>query len=280
MAVKGYRPAPRELDPINKVASNIRGSIRLPVGMTYHGIQLLSNITTSSKIAKVEVELNNEIIKTYTGLQLKMLESFKNAVQESGRYIVPFANLDARNMGGIMSGALVTYPEDSLILYITFGDLTGIVDPELTARAHWTDNSTPRLFIPRAYETTFHMPKSGKNVMNWERDNNRAIARMHMLPDSGALTRLEIYRDDYIEFESDIADINFDLKSIGGQFAKKAPQAGYLHFDPTASGFNEKGLYPTAANKSLKFNVFGDAAGQTVTILVEELESIIPTTQV
>jgi hypothetical protein len=136
------------------------------------------------------------------------------------------------------------------------------------------------LFIPRAYETTFHMPKSGKNVLNWQRDNNRAIARLHMLPDSGALTRLEIFRDNFIEFEADIADINFDLKSVGGQFAKKVPQAGYLHFDPTASGFNEKGLYPTAARESLKLNIFGDAAGQTITILVEELESIVQVGQV
>jgi|GEM_PF-1478913 len=280
MGVKGYRPAPRELEPINKVGSGIRGSIRLPVGMTYHGIQLLTNITTSSKIAKVEVELNNDIIKTYTGLQLKMLESFKKQEQESGRYIVPFANLDARNMGGIMSGALVTYPEDSLMLHITFGDLTGIANPELTGRAHWVDNSTERLFIPRAYEATFLMPRTGKNTMVWNGDHNRAIARMHMLPDSGALTRLEIYRDNFKEFEADVADINFDLKSVGGQFAKKAPQNGYLHFDPTASGFNEKGLFPTAAEHTLKFDIFGDTAGQAVTILVEELESVIPAVQV
>lgn len=274
MARSGYRPAPRELDPINKVASGIRGSIRLSVGMTYHGIHLLSNIMAAAKIAKVEIELNGDIIKTYTGVQLKMLEAFKMQESEDGRYVIPFANLDARNVGGIMSGALVTYPEDSLIMYVTFGDLTGIDDPWLSARAHWMANTTPRLFIPRAYETTVLLPKAGMNVLNWERNPLKAISRLHMKPDAGTLKRLEIKRDNYVEFESDIADINFDLKTVGGNFSKKAPQAGYLHFDPTASGFNEKGLFPTAAAESLKFNLTGSVAGQAVTILVEELESV------
>ncbi|MGB0859996.1 MAG: major capsid protein P2 [Pseudoalteromonas spongiae] len=269
-----YRPAARDLDPINKIGTGIRGSIKLPVGMTYHGMQLLTNITNASKIAKVEIELNGDIIKTYTGVQLKMLEDYKVQEAEAGRYVIPFANLDARNIGGIMAGALVTYETDRLFLYVTFGDLSGVTNPSLDARAHWIDNTTPRLFIPRAYETTFHMPKAGKNVLNWDRDENRAISRLHFLPDSGELTRLEIYRDNRVEFESNIADINFDLKSLGGNFAPKAPQADYLHFDPTASGFAEKGLYPTIAARTFKFNVFGDTAGQTCTILVEELERI------
>jgi len=269
-----FRPAPRELDPINKVATNVRGSIKLPVGMTYFMIQFLTNFTTGAQIARAELELNGEIIKTYTGAQLKMLELYKKQEVETPRFVFPLANVDARNMGGIMSGALVTYPEDSLILYITFGDLSAVVTPTLSARAFWLDNTTERLFIPRSYETTVLLPKTGKNPINWERNANKAISRLHLLPDSGALTRLEIYRDNFIEFEADIADINFDLKSIGGQYAKKAPQAGYMHFDPTATGFNEKGLYPTAARESLKFNLFGNTAGQAVTILVEELEYV------
>ena len=274
MAAQGYRPAPRELDPINKVSSGIRGSIKLPVGMTYHQIQFLTNFTASTHIAKAELELNGDIIKTFTGEQLKMLESYKGQVNETGRFVFPLANLDARNMGGIMSGALVTYPEDSLILYITFGDLVGIATPTLTARAFWLNNTTARLFIPRSYETTVLLPKAGKNVINWERNPNKAISRIHMLPDAGTLTRLEIFRDNHIEFEADIADINFDLKTLGGQFTQKVPQTGYLHFDPTASGFNEKGLYPTAARESFKFFLHGSQAQQAVTLLVEELEVV------
>lgn len=271
---KGYRPAPRELDPINKIATNVRGSIKLPVGMTYHGIQLMTNITAAAKIARVEIQLNGDIIKAYTGEQLKMLENYKKHEAEAGRYVIPFANLDARNIGGIMAGALVTYPEDELILYVTFGDLSGIANPTLTGRAHWVANTTARLFIPRAYETVVLLPKVGRNVLNWERDPRKAISRLHMKPDKGALTRLEVKRDNFTEFEADVADINFDLKSQGGQFAKKAPQAGYLHFDPASGGFNEKGLYPTDAAESLKFLIHGDTAGQAVTVLVEELEEV------
>lgn len=276
--MKGFRPLPRELDPINKIASNVRGSIKLPVGMTHFGHQLVTNIPTAAKIAKVEYELNGDIIQTYTGTQLKMMEAYLKHEADSGRYTVPFANVDARNLGGIMSGAIVTYPGDSFIMYVTFGDLTGITDPTLTARAFLMENQTERLFIPRVYETVVFLPKSGKNAINWETPNNRAISRLHMLPDSGALTRLEIYRDSRIEFEADIADINYDLKYLGGAYAKKLPQAGYLHFDPTGTGFNEKGLFPLAARESLKFNIFGDTAGQAVTVLVEELEHVQPGT--
>ncbi|NTS77339.1 hypothetical protein HR060_10730 [Catenovulum sp. SM1970] len=269
-----YRPMSRDLSPFNKIGSNLKGSVKLDVGMTYHQIQLIGNITDPTLIEQVELKLNGEVIKTYTGEQLVMLEKYKKQPAQAGRYIFPLANIDARNVGGIMTGALVTYATDELILYVKFADLSSVSTPELRARAFWLPNQFPRKFIPRSYETTLHLPKSGKNSKDWERDARKSIQRLHMLPDKGAIERLEIHRDNKIEFEADKTDIDYDLTSIGGQHAQKAPQTDYLHFDTGASGFVEKGLFPTAAKSHLRFSLFATEADTTVTVLVEELEVV------
>lgn len=269
-----YRPSSRDLDPINKVASGVRGSIKLPVGITFQQIQLVTNINDAAKIAKVEIELNGDIIQSLTGTQIKMIETYKGHEAETGRYVLAFASLEARNLGGTLSSALVTMPRDSLIMYVTFGDLSGVTNPSLNARALVLPTTRPRQFIPRIYETVAQLPVAGKNPVRWPSDPRKAIKRLHMLPDSGSLTRLDIVRDNFKEFEAATSDINFDLIHMGSTFCKRVPQAGYLHFDPTLHGYVEKSLFPTLARESLKFEIHGDTAGQAVTILVEELEAV------
>jgi len=273
-----FRPLPRDLNPIIGLVSNQRGHFTVVPGATYQELQLVTNITNSALIEKVELELNGEIIISLTGAEMKMLEVYKGQNAEAGRYILPLAKLEAKTPQGVQSGELVTLPSDNITLYVTFGDLTAIVGgATCKGRALVTGAKNRRVFIPRIYSQNFDANASGNNDLPWaNRSPQKNINRVHFYSPNDVIKRLEIFRDGKVVFEADKLDNDFDLKHVGARAYKCVPQANYYHFDPTAHGMAVEGLFPTVARQELKFRLNTTAAGESIKMLVEELHQVAP----
>ncbi|MCA1930908.1 major capsid protein P2 [Rheinheimera sp.] len=268
IAVNGFKPTPVELNNFVGVGSNQRASLQVTPGATFQMIELISNITDVTKIAKVEVELNGNTIVNCTGYDLKsVLEAYTKRSRAAGRYVINFFNPEASTLNSMRLGELVTLPSDTLTVYVTFGD-TGATVPTLRARALVTPSQPVRYFIPKVYSINIDPSVVGENHMSWPlRSGSHFIRRLHFL--SGNVSKLQVYRDDLKVYQASAVDNAQDL----GEGGDNAPVANVFHFDPAHIGFHWEGAFPTIAQKELAFKYDVTALGG-IKVLVETIDQV------
>lgn len=273
---KPYRPMPRDLRSIEGFVptGNTRASITIDPGSTYHQLELVTNITDAALIKEVELELNGDTIITLTGQEMKMLEAYKKHHSEAGRYIIPFSLIEAKTSQGVQSSELVTMAGDNITLWIDVGDLSGVDKPFIRGRAKISSPQPVRYYIPRIYRFNLNASASGRNDHQWQKKGAEfMLRRVHCKTDGDVITRLEIQRDNTIVYENNASDNVFDLRRDGSH-AGRAPQNGYFHFDPIASGHVMEGLFPTQ-NQSIVFR-FTVSEPTNIQCLVEEAHQVAP----
>jgi hypothetical protein len=265
--INRYQPLSRDtLSPVG-MGWGQRGHIEIQAGMTIQSIELITDITDAAKIKKITLELNGDPIVQLTGADVLMMQAFKKCFVEAGRYVIDFADKKYRTKNGIRSGELVTLPTDEVLLFVELADDENNPAFAIRARTWITAAQSVRYFIPRIYSTTYDASTSGDNDLVWKNGNmNRFIRRLHLK--AADIKRFTVYRDDTKRHDVRDVDNIFDLKTND-----LAPQAGYFHFDPTQLGLGIDGLFPTYAQKELKFVLNKTDAG-AVPLLVEMLEQV------
>ncbi|MBY5920413.1 major capsid protein P2 [Ferrimonas balearica] len=266
--VNRYQPLSRDTRSPQGMAAGQRGHIALQVGPTYQKLEIITSGISKTKLKRLSIELNGEQIVSLTGSEMVMLQQYKGNHTEEGRYIVDFADAQYRTKNGIRSGELVTLPTDELIVYI---DLDDTIADDWTLRARsWITAAQPvRYFVPKIFGLTYDAAASGDNDLFWKNGSvTRFIRRLHFRANN--INRLTVFRDDTKRHEVQADDNLFDLQLNG-----LVPQTGYFHFDPGQLKFGLEGLFPTYADKELKF-VLNKASAGPVPILVELLEQVRP----
>lgn len=273
IAVNGFKPTPVELNNFTGVGSGQRASLQVTPGATFQMIELISNITDPTKIAKIEVELNGQTIFNATGTDVKnVLEVYTKRSRAAGRYVVNFFNPEAKTLNSMRVGELVTLPSDTLTVYVTFGD-TGATVPTLRARALVTASQAVRYFLPKVYSINIDPSVVGENHLSWPvRSGSHFIRRLHFL--SANVSKLKVFRDDLRVFEASAADNAQDL----GEGGDNTPVANVFHFDPAHIGFQLEGAFPTIAMKELAFKYDVTATGG-IKVLVEVIDQVTSMTQ-
>ncbi|MFM2476657.1 major capsid protein P2 [Celerinatantimonas sp. MCCC 1A17872] len=264
-----FNPKTRELDPFNGVFYNAKASLQLISGPTYQEIELKCNAV--NRIRYISATLNGTEFIRATPAQLKALDEERKIYTEDNRVVIPFADFSLRTKIGVSGCELVTLPTDIIYLYVEFDEKQDN-DPanlSLSARAKVTDAKQVRYFLPRLVTETWDHPAGGQINHSYKQGSAfRFVRRMFLSCDANDITRVEIHRDDKIEFQLNQDDNAFDLARLG----KEVPD-GFFPLDFLEYGFGADGKLPTLNQKSLDFKITKTSAGP-VTVLQQLVEVV------
>ena len=265
-----YNPKPHELNPMNGVGYGQKAHLRLVCGPTYQNIEIIHNVDVTD-ILKVSMTLQGKEFVSLSGVELLELAKERKLYVEAGRLVIPFANPQMRTRQGVRAGELVTLENDHIMLYIelkTAGQANDSqVVPSLKLRAHTTQAQPQRYFLPRFYTQDWTANQGGETPFDWQnRDPRISLRRIIMqAPD---IQKVEIKRDDLIEFEATAEDNAFDLISND-----RSPLTDTYVLDFLLYSFGEDGRFPTFARKSLDFRITKASAGN-IRLLVDAIEQV------
>ncbi|PKG39706.1 major capsid protein P2 [Psychromonas sp. Urea-02u-13] len=265
-----YAPKPHELNPMNAVGYGQKANLRLVCGPTYQNIEIKHNLNVTD-ILKVSMTLGGKEFVSLTGVELNELAKQRKLYVEAGRLVIPFSNPQMRTRQGVRAGELVTLENDHIMIYVELKTSASASDseivPEIKLRAQTTQAQPERFFLPRLFTLDWTANQSGETPFDWQdRDPRRTLRRLiFQAPD---ITKVEIKRDDLVEFESTSADNSFDLISNG-----RSPLTNAYVLDFLQYGFAEDGRFPTFARKSLDFRITKTNAGN-IRLLVDQIEQV------
>ncbi|MFM2481161.1 major capsid protein P2 [Celerinatantimonas sp. YJH-8] len=264
-----FDPKTHELNPFNGVGYGSKANLQLTSGPVYQEIELKSNAVP--RIRRISLTLNGEEIINITPAQIYALDKLRKIYTEPNRLVLPFADFSLRTKTGITECALVTTAQDIVYLYVEFdGKQDG--DPAqltLTSRAKLTDAQPVRYFLPRLKTDTWDHPTGGQLSHEYkQRSQFLFIRRMLLSCEKDDITRLEIIRDNKIEYQLDRDDNAFDLARLG----LEAPD-GFFPVDFLEYGFGADGKLSTAAANSLDFKLTKTTAGP-ITVLQQLVEIV------
>lgn len=262
-----FNPRPRELDPVEGVNWGNQATLRIVSGPTYQNLELVTDITDPADIERVRLTLNGKEIIGLTGQDLVDLQEHRKQYVESGRYIIPFADLVLRTKAGVRTGELVTLNGEIWMLYIQLKAKSGVAAPSIRARAHTTAAQSQRIYMPRMYSLTWFAAAAGRTPFDFsERSPFLSIKRIHFKDSS--IDRVRVLRDDREEMNVAKADNAYDLAVAGLE-----QNSGWFTLDFIRTGFGVEGRLSTNALKQLQFELEKSQSG-SVQVLVEAIEQV------
>lgn len=265
-----YAPKPHDLNPMDAVGYGQKANLRLVCGPTYQNIEIKHNVDVTD-ILKVSMTLGGKEFVSLSGVELQELAKQRKLYVEAGRLVIPFSNPQMRTRQGVRTGELVTLENDYIMINVELKTSATASDssviPEIKLRAQTTQAQPERYFLPRLFTIDWTANQGGETPFDWsDRDPRRTLRRLiFQAPD---ITRVEIKRDDLVEFELTSADNAFDLISNG-----RSPLSDCYVLDFLQYGFAEDGRFPTFARKSLDFRITKEAAGN-IRVLVDQIEQV------
>lgn len=245
-------------------------TIKLQQGMTYHSIELETNLAKVATIKKVTIDIGGTPIVYASNVMLDLLDKMYKKHRQTGRFIFDLSKFEYRSVAGIFQTQLVTGLKDDVTMTIEFGAKDGAdpTIPTLKAKAWVTDNDgAGRLFIPNRYELTQYAAAAGEHA--WDFPNGspvKFVQRMIFKENVAKISQIKVKRGRNTIHTVKRSDLDFMLKRHAGV----ALQAGYCLLDFTLFGFGTHGAIST---EGLNFEFDVDSAGAIKTY-VEGYEQI------
>ena len=262
-----FNPRPRELDPVEGVNWGNQATLRVVTGPTYQNIELVTDITDPADIERITLKLNGKEIIGVSGQDLVDFQEHRKQFTQTGRYIIPFADLTLRTKAGVRTGELVTLQGEIWMLYIQLKSKSGVAAPSIKARAHTTAAQTRRIYLPRLYSLTWYAAASGRTPFDFaERSPFLSIKRIHFK--DSTIERVRVMRDEREEINVSKADNAYDLAVAGLE-----QNADWFSLDFIRTGFGVEGRLPTNAANQLQFELEKSSAG-SVPVIIEAIEQV------
>lgn len=233
-------------------------TIKLQAGMTYHAVELETNLAEVPTIKKVTIDIGGTPVAYASNEIMDMLDKAYQKFQQSGRFIFDLSKFEYRSPAGIYQTQLVTNLRDDVTVKIELGakHANDPIVPTIKAKAWVTDNDKAgRLYVPNRYELTQYCAASGEHV--WEFPNgsaHRHIQRIVFKEDVVNISKITVKRGTRTIHTVHRSDLDYMLRRHAGV----ALQAGYCILDFTVFGFGSHGAINTAG---LKFELETDGAG-------------------
>lgn len=266
---------PKRLNGFNGVGWGSKASVSLATGPTYNEIQLITSLT-AAQLRQVTVSLNGDAIIQVTGEQLVMMEKYKGHhiqeatfdedgnLTESGVFVIPFTNPNAKNQNGAYFGGLVTLAGENITLEVEIEDGSGSLS--LSAIAYQAPAQTRRIFEPRIKTHIFQANATGLNdFTTFPTGSDVNIRRAYF---EGDVNRLIMERDGITLF-----DVTAEMQAYQQQRLGRTPQDGYFILDPTMYGFEQADILNTGKVSEFIFRVDLSTAA-SVPILVESVKQV------
>lgn len=238
----------------------------LPVGPTYQGFQIVTNI--AAQHLTYELELNGEIIVKLTGTQLDMLDAYYGVAKETDIFNLNLGFEHVRDPANTFLTSLATLESDNVYLRVKIG-ATAVGSPTHKVYGKTTPAQDSRLYVPRFKPVQMPIAGTGENEYLFKRRGRQPgdirFAAIHL---AGAVTNVEIEQDDLTQFNLPIAVNHAGLAQ--SKFIKRVPQSGYYHLDFMQDG-NVRDIFDTFSVESLMLKLTTSDAN-AVTGLVQSIE--------
>lgn len=274
---QAVRRVNRKIQPVMIQCASPTGSgysedwtVKLQSGLTYHSIELETNLAKVKTIKKVTVDIGGTPIAYASNEMLNVMDKLLKKHQKTGRFVFDFSKFEYRSPAGIFQTQLVTNFRDDVTLTIEFGvkDAADPDVPALKAKAWVTENdSAGRLFVPSRYELTQYCSAAGDH--DWVFPNGSAtkyIQRIIFKEDNLAISGIKVKRGRNTIHEVKRSDLDYMLQ----RHADIELQPGYCVLDFTLFGFGTNGAIHT---RDLSFELVVDGAGSIKTY-VEGYEQV------
>ena len=246
-------------------------AIKLQPGMTYHSIELETNLKDIPTIEKVTIDIGGTPVAYASNVMMNLLDDLFQKHKQEGRFVFDLSKFEYRSPAGIYQTQLVTGLRDDVTVLIKFGK-KGTNDPTvpvLKGKAWVTDNDgAGRMFVPSRYELTQYSAAAGEH--NWLFPNgsvNRHLQRVIFNESEVAISKIKVKRGTRTIHTVTRADLDYMLQ----RHAKVDLQAGYCLLDFTLFGFGNHGAIHTA-DLSFELEVDGNGAIKTY---VEGFEQVL-----
>lgn len=240
-------------------------TIKLQAGITYHVLELETNLKHLSTIEKVTIDINGTPVCYASGARLELMDKALGKFQQEGRLIFDLSKFEYRSPAGIYQTQLATELTDDVTVTIKFGarNATGAdaalhdpVSPTLRGKA-WVTNTDKagRVFSPDFYELVQHSAAAGEHT--WIFPNGspyKNIQRMVFDENEVKISQIKVKRGSRTISTIKRSDLDFQLQ----RYAGITPQDGHCILDFTLFGF---GTHGAINSQGLSFELEVDGAG-------------------
>lgn len=212
---------------ISQVNPGATVTIEVPVGSTYHQIQLLKTNLTAAQVTNIQIYADTKLFQEYTDLdQLDAINAFYKRPQNGNYHTFwfdrPELNEEFREITAIGTKDLKAFT-------IKFKIAAAAVAPAITARAE-TSMNLPLGLITKIKQQTHPLTSTGWQDITKIPQIGKIIG-LHFYKATDDITEFTFKRDDNEIIETSVADV----EEFQAQY-NRVPQANYVHFDFAMKG--------------------------------------------
>lgn len=273
-----FAPTLKPQTDIFGVKYNNTATIKLLPGMTYHSVDLVTNLDdVEITIDHVEVKIGaNAPVKVYATQLVSLDRMYKRTINKK-ILTLPLSNFDARTLSGIVQTQLVTGIKDDVSIKVKFKN-KAVADPatlDLRVDTWVTDNdSAGRIWQPKRFDTDIHIT-STKNAQ-WTPSvqdlTNMSIQRMVFDESNMTINAITVHRligtENRTIREIQRESLDYHNERYGGV----VKQAGSCLLDFTLFGFANMGAL-SAAGLNFSFDV---TSGGALPVYIEGYQQLRP----
>lgn len=271
--IRKVQPTMIQLNAATGSGYNEEWTIKLQPGMTYHSIELDTNLKTVATIKKVTIDIGGTPVAYATNVMLDLMDKLYKKHQKEGRFVFDLSKFEYRTPAGIYQTQLVTGLRDDVTVKVEFGAKAANdpVVPVLKSKAWVSDNDgAGRVFVPTRYELTQYAAAAGEHTWTFPNGSpNRHIQRIIFNESDVTISKIRVKRGTRTIHTLERDDLDYMLQRHAGV----ALQAGYCLLDFTAFGF---GIHGAIHTHGLSFELDVDGTGAIKTYVEGFEQKLFP----
>lgn len=258
--------------PITSISPVVAGgtvTIDLPVGQTYHQVQLLLTNITAAQGTQIQVIAGTKVIQEFDDFaELDALNDFYARPQAGNYHTIWFDRPELHESDRELT-ALGTIGLETV--QIKFKVDAAAISPAVSVRA---DRSigTPVGLITKIKRAAYPFTSSGEVDMSKMPKIGKVVG-LHYKKATDDITTLRIVRDEVDQVETTVADLEEWQKQYG-----RVPVANYVHYDFTMKGDLDHSLEVQQYSDGMPVQEFYSkltlGTAETVVLLSEHIDSL------
>lgn len=262
-ALNTLKPTMLQLAAATGSAYDSEWIIKLQAGMTYHAIELETNLLEVATIKRITLDKGGVPVAYASNEYLDFLDKAYQKHQKTGRFVFDLSKFEYRTIAGIFQTQFITTINDDVTIKIYFG-VKGATDPAvptLKGKAWVTDTVELPVFDPMRYELSLQSNSTDNLIYEFGKNGSmhKKLQRVVFKENNVAISRIIVKRGKATLHEMTRADLDFALQRHAGI----ALQAGYCLLDFAIFGFGTFGM-PT---HGLSFELEVDGPGSIKTYI-------------
>lgn len=156
-------------------------TFKLQAGLTYHAIELDTNLQEISTIKKITIDIGGVPVCYATNINMDMIDTMYNKHKAQGTFVFDLSKFEFRTQAGIYVTQLVTGLRDDVTVIVDLGtkDAADPITPTIKGTAWVTDSPAPSApnggaaFRPLRYELTPQAVAAGDFTWDFPSGNVR-----------------------------------------------------------------------------------------------------------